>query len=113
MRRLVLDSRAIPTGDEQIFGGLTGELDENSFDDGFALIEEQTTFSITGAGYRINVDLLDNYPYAQVFAPKDKDYIALEPMTAPSSALTSGRGLRIVAPGEKFRATFRIRVEQR
>jgi hypothetical protein len=30
------------------------------------------------------VDLLAGYRYALVFAPKDKDYIVLEPMTAPT-----------------------------
>jgi aldose 1-epimerase len=56
------------------------------------------------------VELLAGYRYAQVFAPEDKDFIALEPMTAPTSALTSGRGLRFVAPGERFQAVFRIGV---
>jgi galactose mutarotase-like enzyme len=58
------------------------------------------------------MELLAGYGYAQVFAPKDKDYIALEPMTAPASALTSGRGLGFVPPGERFRAVFRIRVDR-
>jgi galactose mutarotase-like enzyme len=57
------------------------------------------------------VDLLEP-PYAQVFAPKDKEYIAYEPMTATTSALTSGRGLSIVGPGERFRAVFRIRLDR-
>jgi len=56
------------------------------------------------------VELLAGYQYAQVFAPKDKDFIALEPMTAPTSALASGRGFRFVRPGERFQAVFRIRI---
>jgi aldose 1-epimerase len=111
MRKLVLNVRGIPTGDEEPFGGFNAELGENSFDDGFALMEEQTTFSVAGATRRLSVDLLEGYRYAQVFAPRDKEYIALEPMTAPTSALTSGRGLRLVAPGERFRAVFRIRID--
>jgi hypothetical protein len=67
---------------------------------------------VAGAGRRVSVDLLVGYRYAQVFAPKDTDYMALEPMTAPMSALTSGRGLRVVAPGGQFRAAFRIRVSR-
>jgi aldose 1-epimerase len=112
MRKLVLDGRGIPTSDEEPFGGFNAELGESSFDDGFALIEERTSFSVAGAGCRVTVDLLEGYRYAQVFAPKDKDYIALEPMTAPTSALTSGRGLQFVAPGERFRAAFRIRIDR-
>jgi aldose 1-epimerase len=112
MRKLVLDSRGIPTGDEEPFGGFNAQLGENSFDDGFALMEERTSFSIAGSTCTVSVDLLEGYRYVQVFAPEDKDYMALEPMTAPTSALTSGRGLRVVDPGERFRALFRIRIDE-
>jgi len=112
MRKLVLDGRGIPTGEEEPFAGFNAELGESSFDDGFALREEQTTFSVRGATCKVSVELLAGYRHAQVFAPKDTDYIALEPMTAPASALTSGRGLRFVSPGERFQAVFRIRIER-
>jgi aldose 1-epimerase len=112
MRKLLLDRRGIPTGEEEPFGGFNAELGENSFDDGFALMEEQTTFSVAGATRTLSMDLLEGYRYAQIFAPKDKDYIALEPMTAPTSALTSGRRLRLVTPGGRFRAVFRIRFDR-
>jgi len=108
MRRLVLDRRGIPTGEEEPFGGLDAQLGELNFDDGFALKDERTSFSVSGNGRRISVELIEGYGYAQVFAPKDKNYVALEPMTAPTSALTSGRGLRFVEPGAQFRAAFRI-----
>jgi aldose 1-epimerase len=111
MRKLVLDAHGIPSGAEEPFDEFKAELAEKNFDDGFALMKEQTFFSIEGAGRRITVELLDGYSYAQVFAPRDKDYIALEPMTAPASALTNGRGLRLVKPGERFQAVFRIRIE--
>jgi aldose 1-epimerase len=111
MRKLVLDGRGIPTGDEAPFGGFNSKLGESGFDDGFALVEERTSFSVTGATRRVSVDLLEGYRYAQVFAPKDKNYIALEPMTAPASALTSNQGLRVVGASERFRAVFRIRID--
>ena len=112
MKRLVLDQRGIPTGAEESFGRFDAELSDVGFDDGFALMEKRALFSVTGGDRRITVELLAGYPYAQVFAPKDKNYIAIEPMTAPTSALTNGRGLRMVKAGEKFRAEFRIRVER-
>jgi galactose mutarotase-like enzyme len=112
MRKLVLDARGIPNGDDRSYGGFNGQLGENSFDDGFALLQERASFSVVGAGYTVSVDFLEGYRYAQVFAPKDKDYIALEPMTAPTSALTSGQGLRLVGPNERFRAVFRILIDK-
>jgi aldose 1-epimerase len=111
MLKLELDPRGIPAGNEEPFGGYNARLGEHSFDDGFALLEERTSFSVTGAKRRISVDFLEGYRYAQVFAPRDKNYIALEPMTAPTSALTSNHGLRVVGPGQRLRAAFRIRVD--
>jgi aldose 1-epimerase len=110
MRRLLLDQRGIPTGEEENFDGLDAKLGDLHFDDGFGLLKEQSSFVIEGAGRRITVEFLTGYPYVQVFAPKDKDYIALEPMTAPTNALTNGHGLRLVKAGEQFRALFRIRL---
>jgi aldose 1-epimerase len=112
MKRLVLDPRGIPTGAEEPFDGFDAQLGDVGFDDGFALMEEQVSFSVSGAGRRITVEFLAGYPYTQVFAPKDKDYIAFEPMTAPTSALTNSRDLRLVKAGEQFRAAFRIGVER-
>jgi aldose 1-epimerase len=113
MRKLVLDVHGIPSGDDRTFGGFSGQLGENSLDDGFALLQERTSFSVAGAAYKLSVDFLEGYRYVQVFAPKDKDYIALEPMTAPTSALTSGRALRLVGPDDRFRAVFRILIDGR
>jgi aldose 1-epimerase len=110
MRKLLLDERGIPTGGQEPFGPIDSALGEMSFDDGFALIDAQPTFSLSGAGRRIRVTFLEGFPYAQVFAPQNKDFIALEPMTAPTSALTSGHGLRVVQPGFEFRASFRVSV---
>jgi aldose 1-epimerase len=113
MRKLTLDRWDIPTGGEEPFGGFDGVLGDLGFDDGFVLPEPPCSFSLTGAGRRITVDFLSGYPYAQVFAPRGKEYVALEPMTAPTNALTTGRGLQIVSPGGRFETVFRVRVEPR
>lgn len=110
MTRLALDRYQIPTGAEEPFAGIDAELGTLDFDDGFALRDGVNSFSIEGAGRRVTVECLEGYRYAQVFAPKGQDYVALEPMTAPTNALTTGHGLLLVPPGGRFRATFRIRV---
>ena len=111
MRRLVLDRRGIPTGEEESFEGFDAELGTVDFDDGFALPEGARSFTLAGAGRRISVEFLEGYGYAQVFAPKGKEYVALEPMTAPTNALTTGAGLQLVKPGSRVRTEFRVRVD--
>ncbi len=111
MRRLQLDRRGIPTGAQEPFGPFDSLLGDKTFDDGFVTLGGPSSFSLSGAGRRITVTFLEGFPYAQVFAPQDKDFIALEPMTAPTSALTSGEGLCVLAPGKQYRASFRITVD--
>jgi aldose 1-epimerase len=111
MHRLLLDERGIPSGGEERWDRFDSEIGERSFDAGFALLEACPSFSLSGGGRRITVELLAGYPYAQIFAPNEQEFVAIEPMTAPTSALTSGRGLRLVAARERFEAAFRVRVE--
>lgn len=108
MRRLKLDSNGIPAGGSEQFGPFDDFLGETSFDDGFALNQQLNSFSLSGPDCQITISFLEGFPYAQVFAPKDKDFIALEPMTAPTNALISGEGLDILPPGSQFRASFRV-----
>ena len=112
MSRLLLDERSIPTGEETPAPAFDAKLGDRAFDDGFALPDPHAWFSIAGNGRRITVEFVEGYPYAQVFAPRGKDFAAFEPMTAPTNALVSGRGLRLVDPGSLFRATFRVNVQE-
>lgn len=110
MQRLQLDARLIPTGVVLPFPAMDQPLGALSFDDGFALGTEQAVFSISGGGRRVSVEFLHGYDHAQIYAPADQDLIALEPMTAPTNALVTGNGLRIVPPGGRYDAAFRIAV---
>ena len=110
MRNLALDAQGIPTGAESPSPPLAVWLGNTAYDDGFALSGEQATFSIEGNGYSITVNFESGFNFAQIFAPKDNEFIAIDPMTAETNALCSGRGLRVIAPGEQFSASFRIEV---
>jgi aldose 1-epimerase len=110
MRKLSVDARQIPEGKESPQAAFDGPLGDRSFDDGYALDGDGATFGVSAAGRRVVVELLEGYRYAQVYAPKDKNFVAFEPMTAPTNALVSGRGLTTVRSGERYRAVFRIGV---
>ena len=110
MRRLDLDAQGIPTGAETQSMPVNSRLGNIGYDDGFALSGEQAAFSIDGNGYSIAVHFERGFHFAQIFAPKDKEFIAIEPMTAETNALSSGKGLRVISPGEQFDASFRIEI---
>jgi aldose 1-epimerase len=107
--QLRLDSQMLPTGERIVARVHAGALGARTFDDAFFAPEGSAPFVLAGGGRRIELAFVEGYPYAQVFAPADDDVIAFEPMTAPANALiAAGPALRLVAPGDSFRATFSI-----
>jgi aldose 1-epimerase len=109
-RRLLLDERMIPTGASEPFRTPRFELGESGWDDAFTGVTQPPRFVASAAGRRIELEFLEGYPYAQVFAPAGESFICFEPMTAPTNALLSGADLPLVGPGEVFRAAFRVSI---
>lgn len=111
MQGIVLDERLLPVGERTELPAYNDRLADLDFDHGFAFHTPSPTMSIEGNGRRVCIDFLENFPYAQIYAPPSHDYISLEPMTAPTAALSSHDDLPVVEPGGRFAATFRLRVE--
>jgi galactose mutarotase-like enzyme len=86
------------------------ELAGHEFDDGFDGVAAPARFS-AAAGRQIELEFLEGYACAQVFAPRGRQFIWFEPMTAPANALRSGMGLRVLGPGERYRAEFVVGVQ--
>ena len=113
LRRLAVDPRGIPTGASEEAAPLDASLASRALDDGFAMEGLPATFALSDGALRIEVEFLEGFTHAQLFAPPGESFVAIEPMTAPTAALSSGQALRLVEPGETFRASFRIRVSDR
>ncbi len=112
MRGLALDAHQIPTGSGVERPRRCFELAERELDEGFDAIAEPARFEVSAGGRRIALELCEGYPCAQVYAACPGEFICFEPMTAPANALRSGMGLRVLAPGERYRARFVVRVEE-
>jgi aldose 1-epimerase len=93
-------------------GGMhNGRLEDKQFDTPFTeLTGRPPTFSISDPRIRLSVAFNAGYRVAQVYSPRGTDFICFEPMTAPTDALRTGRGLRAVAPGANFTAEFSVGV---
>ena len=107
-RRAILDERGIPTGDDQRPDFTAGPLGERDFDDLYPELCHPPEFTLEGGGRHLEVRFEQGYPVAQVYGPPEAEHFCFEPMTAPTNALVSGRGLRLVAPGERYVARFSI-----
>jgi aldose 1-epimerase len=108
--RLPLDERMLPSGRREAVQIAPGPLGTRTFDDAFLAPPAGAAFALAGGGRRLELRMDDGYPFAQIYAPADTDAVAIEPMTAPTNALLSGDGLRLLPAGESFTATFRISV---
>jgi aldose 1-epimerase len=117
MRHLALDPNQIPIGPDPTGPGAQPvvpqqfELGAHEFDDGFDSVAEPARFAVTAAERRIELELSDGYPCAQVYAPLSEHFICFEPMTAVANALRSGDGLPLLNTGERCRAGFSLRVQ--
>ena len=97
----ITDERGLPTGATDPAAAERAPLGDRTFDDGYDELAAPV-LALEGGGRRLAVTLGEGYRVAQVFAPPNQDLVALEPMTAPTDALRTGRGLRWAAAGEHF-----------
>ena len=112
--RLELDRRMIPTGERERVDVKAVRSATRTFDDGYLAPADAEPFVLAGGGRRIELCVGPGYRFAQVYAPRDDDVVAFEPMTAPTNALVAGGpDLPLVAPGGRYEAIFSITVSDR
>lgn len=110
--RLELDKRMLPTRRREPAEVASGPLGSRTFDDAFLAPAGEEPFVLSGGGRRLELRMGEGYPFAQIYAPEDLDAVAFEPMTAPTNALVSGEGLRMLPADESFTATFAIAIAE-
>ncbi|WP_205697226.1 aldose 1-epimerase [Conexibacter sp. SYSU D00693] len=105
---LELDDRGLPTGASTRREASTEPLGGRVLDDLLTDLDDPR-LTLAGGYRRITLELGEGYSHAQLFAPPGQALMALEPMTAPTDALRTGDGLRVVR--EPFTARFAVGVE--
>lgn len=117
-RRYTLNDRSLPTGERIRCSSPRGTMGERVYDDLFDELGGksggQTSFTLQGGGRAIEVRFEVGYDYAIVWAPRGRDLMCFEPMTAPTNALVTGwPDLVAIEPGQSYRARFSILVSRR
>lgn len=112
-RILDLDSKLIPTGDLTTFAieNKNVKLATENFDTCFLIEAENEASFVLSDG---NIDLIvgalnrEDYPYFQIYTAKDRQSIAIEPMTCAPNAFNNGMGLGVLHSGESSEFEFHI-----
>jgi galactose mutarotase-like enzyme len=102
------DARVLPTGVRTKQTAERAPIADRTFDDHYALGRDRR-FSISTGKRTLSFVFDRNYPYAQLYAPPRKQFVAIEPMTATVDALGAGTA-PVVDAGDRFRATFTMAV---
>lgn len=106
-----LDRRGLPTGRARVERAGARPLRGQAFDDLYAFAGDRTA-ALHGGGRQLRLALDGGYPFVQVYAPEDRAFCCLEPMTAPTDALVTGDH-PTVRPGARFVASFTATVGTR
>lgn len=110
-RHVEVDERMIPTGESRAVDIPPGPLADRVYDDGYDEIADPPVFSISGGGRGIAVEFGASYGVAVVWHPSGGDFICFEPMTARTNALgADDPDMRLVPPGESFKASWSVTV---
>jgi aldose 1-epimerase len=104
---LPLDARGIPTGAAQSEAAESAPIGHRTYDDLYLLARDRRLAALGDDGSSITVRPGSGYPYAQVWVPPGRSFVALEPMAARTNSLVDGTA-SLVKPGEAFSAVFTL-----
>ena len=118
--QLALDSRMIPTGAEEApnryvaFSPIGSDLLDNAY---FVSHEKGVAVTqLVDPGRNLTLEVWqetgpNGFNYLQVYTPKTRQSIAIEPMTCAPDAFNNGKGLIVLKPNEVVEATFGVRLK--
>ncbi len=85
------------------------QIKDTKLDDCFFMLKNDIDFETPK--YRLNIKSTAIENYIQVYTPTtEKNYIAIEPLTAPPNSLNNKIGLQILNPDEEYNVNWRIEI---
>lgn len=118
VERVKINENMIPTGEREPYTQFEQlrPVGEERLDTCFALRQDHGRVEVQLEGPRGRLQYwqeADTYGYLQVYTPKDRSSIALEPMTCNVDAFNNGDGLRTLDPGAALEGAFGLRFSPR
>lgn len=85
-------------------------LHQEEFDTGFVLETSEIHYKTPDYELKMNINQGMNKPYVQLYTPKHRQSIAIEPMTAATDCYNNDWGTRELLPEESYTAIWTIEV---
>ena len=103
---IALDQFGIPTGDSTYEEAENAPVSNRTFDDLYK-IRQGRRLSVETGELGLEMHCGSGYEYFQVWVPPGREFLALEPMVAPTNALIDGTA-PLVGQGDAYSAQFRV-----
>ncbi|WP_430928732.1 aldose 1-epimerase [Polaribacter marinivivus] len=107
-KKIVFDNNLITEAIKDFIINKKFYLENKQLDDCFILNEQGVDFITSEYHIKITSDALENY--LQLYTPKNKPIIAIEPMTGISNSLNNEIGLQVLEPNKTYSVNFRIQL---
>lgn len=110
---IIVDERMIPTGKTKSLQEfqMPTVVGARTFDTGFHLLKKGTNeTTIKTDAYSLSIWQDEHYPYLQIYTPKHRESIAIEPMSCMTDAFNNGKGLIVLSPGKIWTGKYGVRL---
>jgi aldose 1-epimerase len=109
-KKLDLNEKMIPVKIENhVFEEDMLQIKDSHLDDCFILENENISFTTPNYTLKINSSSKENY--LQLYTPKERSTIAIEPMTAAPNSFNNKLGLQLLKSGETFVIDWSIKLD--
>ena len=88
---------------------IDGVIGDRVFDDLYRAPDGGWTAAVSTSESTVEIEADESWPWLQVYAPAGSDFVCVEPMLAPTAALSDGHAV-VVEPGSPLEASFTIRI---
>ncbi len=106
VQKLTFDQQMIPSEIKDIPQIDSCKIEDKNLDDCYIL--KSNTIGFQTPDYKIEIESSAADNYLQLYTPKEKNHIAIEPMTAIANSFNNKLGISILKPQEEHQITWTI-----
>lgn len=102
----VVNERRIPIHLKRFDFPRTIQIENKEYDDCFVLSSDLINFSTPNYGVNLKVSSANNY--LQLYIPKERESIAIEPSTSAPNSFNNAEDVKVLKPNEKVEVSWNI-----